>query len=542
MKRVIAACLALLCVAAVTHADDAWDSQVAEYRATQKRPSLWKRTLGREAIAATRDRRAIEILAADYAKPEKPKDQVQYLCASIATLYFSDKDSSDALDAWRVKHTRAEDAWLWYRVLRLRQTWQGPEAVAEIAKNPELDIFLRAAAVEAIALRTDDGNLELIQHLLNNLPDDKMRWVLVESCMGTLRWQVSRLDSDAFRLTANQFANMLEQDSVPEHTKYVIAREFKKMFAAEHSWLTAAPWLKRIAGETGRVPSRTLAQPTFLGLQAEGTRICYVIDMSDSMLTPLTEQEKQDLKNPVTGHSKHDDPDGEKPKPNVDPDIEALPWDKIVTRFDAAREFLKLSLRKLTSEQEFAVVWFGTEADLMEASRGMQKVTEKRIEKIIEELDAIKPGKPNSARSQGTLRGLTNLHGGVQRAFQVKGKGTVKDYEYVDWVTFTQGPDTIFLLSDGKQSWSDWDSIDSTDSADVAGDPENGGDVEGGGDHAELHFYGPYVDERHLLDDVRRMNLFRKCEIHCIGIGEAESRTLKAIANIGGGNIRLIGR
>lgn len=536
MKRAITVCLILFAAVAVVSADDNWDAKVADYRASQKRPSLWKRTLGREALAATRDKRAIEFLAQDYAKPEKPRDQVQYLCASLAARYFNDKDSVEALNIWRAKHTRAEDAWLWYRTLAIHQIWQGSEAVSVIAKDPELDVFLRAAAVEALAPRLDAENLELVQYLLNHLPDDKMRWVLVESCMSVLRAQVARLDTDAYRLPANQLARMLDQDVAPDHTRYVIARTFRDIFKAERAWLTAAPWLKLIAGDNGRVPSRTLAQPDFLGLQAEGTRICYVIDMSDSMLKPLTEQEKQDLKNPVTGHRKHDDPDNNEPAPKGDPEVEALPWDKIITRFDAAREFLKLSLRRLTPEQEFAVVWFGTQADLLEESDGVQKATSKRIEKVIEELDAIKPDK-NAA-----LRGMTNLHGGLQRAFQVKGKGRVKDNEYVDWVTFTQGPDTIFVLSDGKQSWSDWDAIDSADTEDVSGDPESGGKIGDSSEYAELHFYGPYVDERHMLDDFQRMNLFRKCEIHCIGIGEADSRSLKAIADIGHGKLRMVGK
>jgi hypothetical protein len=85
MRRSLTACLTLLIVAAFVRADDAWDKQVADYKASQKRPSLWKRTQGREALAMTRDVRAIPILASDYASAEKPRDQVQYLCASLTT-------------------------------------------------------------------------------------------------------------------------------------------------------------------------------------------------------------------------------------------------------------------------------------------------------------------------------------------------------------------------------------------------------------------------------------------------------------------------
>ena len=535
MRRFAFICLALLALTAVIRADDAWDKQVAEYKASQKRPSLWKRTQGREALALTRDVRAIPILAADYKSAEKPRDQVQFLCAALATRYCNSKDCVDALETWRGAHSRAEDAWLWYRTLRIYANWRGVDDVKAIIRNAELDVFLRAAALEAIAARQDAGLLELVNELLLNLPLDKRRWVLAESCMAVLTRQP--VTDKAFKPPAEQLARVLDMDTAPEHTKLVIARAFRRIFNAEHAYLAAAPWLKKLEGDNGRVPSRTLAQPTFLGLQAEGNRICYVIDLSDSMLTPLTENEKRDLRNPVTGHRKQDG--GDEPEPQPDPDVAALPWDSITTRFDAAREFLKLSLRKLTTEQHFAVVAFGTQAALLDACPGMQQVNEKRIAKAIEELDAIKPGLSNG---KPTLRGMTNLHGGLQRAFQCKSKGLIKDYEYVDWLGFEQGADTIFVLSDGKQSWSDWDCIDKADDSDVSGNPESGGDLGEKGEHPELHFYGPYVDQRHMLEDLERMNLFRKAEIHAIGIGEAEEVTLRAIAQIGHGQLRLVGK
>ncbi|MCB9895963.1 MAG: hypothetical protein H6839_16135 [Planctomycetes bacterium] len=538
MKRLAVASAVLLCLAAFVRADD-WDAKVAAYKESQKRPSLWKRTAGREELAKTRDARAIEILAQDYAKPEKPKDQVQFLVASLVTRYCNTKDFVDALEAFRTAHDRAEDAWLWYRCLQIYQNWRGVTDVVEIAKNPELDIFLRAAAIEAIANRPEPEALELISDTLNNLPDDNQRWVLVESCMNALRWKPAQIKKELLT-TAERLARMLDQDAVPEHTKLVIARTFRRIFDEDHAYMAANFWLDKIQGGKPGMRSNTLAQPTFLGLQAEGNRICYVIDMSDSMLTPLTLQEKEDLRNPVTGHKKLDDPDAKPPQP--DPDVAALPWDKIVTRFDAAREFLKLSLKRLSLDQYFAVVGFGTEAALLEECDGMVKVTDKRVEKVIAELDAIKPGKATPARKEGTLRGMTNLHGGIQRAFKCKGKGLIKDYEYIDWLGFTQGADTIFLLSDGKQTWSDWDCLDKSDSTDVAGDPESGKDIPGGGDYPELHFYGPYVDQRHMLEDFQRMNLFRKAEIHCIGIGEAEEGVLRAISDIGNGQLRLVGK
>ena len=113
MKRLAVVALALLAATAVVRADD-WDAKVAAYKESQKRPSLWKRTVGREELAMTRDVRAIEILEQDYTKPEKPKDQVQFLVASLVTRYCNTKDFVDALESFRTAHSRAEDAWLWF--------------------------------------------------------------------------------------------------------------------------------------------------------------------------------------------------------------------------------------------------------------------------------------------------------------------------------------------------------------------------------------------------------------------------------------------
>ena len=528
MKRLAIASLALLAVVASAIGQDDFDDQVKTYKKWMKRPSLYKRTLARERLAQTRDERVIEILAKDYAKPEAPKDQVQYLVASIVNDYCNRKEHVPALDAWRAGHTKAEDAWLWYRVLSNYVMHEGVDHPLALAEDTELEPYLRAAALEAAVKRPDAKVLATAKTVLNNLPEDRDRWSLVDTVMHVFETHGAFKDSLEYRQIGEHLANMLDHESPPPRTKLVIARAFQRIYRAPRAWLSSAPWIARLKGEKADGAAKQSA--TFVGIETDGQRICYVIDLSDSMLTPLTLKEKEDLRNPVTG---------EKKEP-VDPAIAALPWDSIKTRFDAAREFLKLSLKQLTSEQEFCVLWFGTEADMLEECAGMQRVTERRIEKVIAELDAIKPGPPRTGREHGTLRGMTNMHGGFHRAYKVKGKGMVKDYEYVDYLTFDQGCDTVFLLSDGKQSWADWAADDHSDGQ-GAGDPETGRSLPDPETDIRRYF-GPYVHANHMLDDLRRMNLFRKCEINCIGIGEAEDETLKQIAAIGNGKVRLIGR
>ena len=528
MKRVAIAALALLAVALSVTAQDDFSEHEKTYKQWMKRPSLYKRTLARETLARTRDVRAIEILAKDYARPEAPKDQVRYLLASIANDHCNGEQHIEALDAWRAQHTAPEDAWLWYRVLCNHVTHHGVEHSLDLAGNTELKPFLRAACLESALRRPDAAVLAKAKAFLDDLPGDRDRWVMVESAMRVFETHAAFKDSLDYRQVGQRLANMLDHDNVPSRSKLVIARAFQRIYKTPRAWMTSEPWVARLKGEDASGEDGKGA--TFVGIETEGLRICYVIDLSDSMLTPLTLREKEDLRNPITGE-KRDAPD---------PALADMPWDSIKTRFDAAREFLKLSLRQLTSEQEFCVLWFGTEADMLEHCAGMQKVTEKRIENVINELDAITPGPPRTGREHGTLRGLTNMHGGLHRAYKVKGKGMVKDDEYVDWLTFDQGCDTIFLLSDGKQSWADWATDDASDGQ-GAGDPETGKSLPNP-DTDIRRYFGPYVHTHHMLDDLRRLNLFRKCEINCIGIGEAEDETLKQIAATGQGKLRMIGR
>ena len=76
-------------------------------------------------------------------------------------------------------------------------------------------------------------------------------------------------------------------------------RRLAVIFDTDILGVNAAPWLlelKKGKAETTEDGERYAPdRPTFIGIQATGDRLVYVIDMSDSMLTPLTGNEKADL-------------------------------------------------------------------------------------------------------------------------------------------------------------------------------------------------------------------------------------------------------
>lgn len=57
-----------------------------------------------------------------------------------------------------------------------------------------------------------------------------------------------------------------------------------------------------------------------------------------------------------------------------------------------------------------------------------------------------------------------------------------------------------------------------------------------------VEYCGPYWQPRHLVRDLRRLNLFRHAEIHCIGLGEASESLLREIASVGLGKVRILGK
>ncbi|MDA1194223.1 MAG: hypothetical protein O2894_03490 [Planctomycetota bacterium] len=533
------ASLAFLLPAGAVHAeDDPYAEAKKAYLAWQERPSLFMRHKGRVEFAQTGDVRALEILAKLYAKPEVPKDQVQYLLASLCAEHFRAPPHLETWRAWRTKHAKAQDAWLWYRALGVDMHIDGTAETVAVARTHR-DGLMRVAALEALLAGGDEAALTIAAEWLAALPSKPFdRMLLMEATAQALYHFRAQHATDAWKKAWALLEPELDARTTPERTRLVVARR-----------LSGVPGALEEAKRERYAPP---VKPTFLGIEAAGHRVVYVIDMSDSMLTPLTKDEVQDLRRPphqvvgpktpvVTGGKDDGAPaPGPTPQEKQAADaILALPWKSIRTRFDAAREFLKLSLRALAPQQEFCVIGFGTDAKPLEATPGLRRATEAHVEKACVELDRIEPGKPTRDRPHGTLWGYTNVHGGMHRAFKVAGKGLVKVHEYVDPATFEEGCDTIFLLSDGQATWDDWPEWDRRLEKHRSGDPESGAEVE---DQPMGHYYGPYALGSWLRDDLQRLELFRRAELHCIGIGEYDPYLLQWVAALGLGRFRQVGK
>jgi len=535
--------LICLLLASVLHAEE-FDRAYKAFQGYIRRPSFKLRVRGIERLAATDDERALKVLMKVYAKPPKaPREQTQYIVASIAWDRLGEDEYLPLWNVWRDKHTKPKDAWLWYRALDIATVANGPDAALAIA-NGKSNIFLRAAAVHAIGAFHEPDILTIIPKFLEKRPESGLdRALLVEACGRALVRQVNEADTDDYRAAALKLMRQFDLKQTPERTRWILGRCFARIFKTNTVYLNdSKPWRDMLVAKDAskvKVDARyaPAKRPTFVGIEATGKRICYVIDMSDSMLTPV---DTMKFRGPISGtRSKPEKKEIEDPS-NTLPGAQELPWKKIKNRFDVAREYLILSLRNLKPDMHYAVVWFGDGAGFFKSTRGLTRASPGAIKNTISELRAIRPGPKADNRPHGILRGKTNIHGGLRRAFMLKGKGLTKRLAYVDPQTFSGGCDTIFLLSDGDPSWDDWGQVDARDKGDRVGDPEMGG----GGDQSatQLEYAGPYANNRYLLEDIQRMNLFRQVEIHCIGIGEATRGFLAQISATGLGRVRMVGK
>jgi hypothetical protein len=505
-----------------------------------------------DALAASHDRRALEILRKRYAdarpgskggegQGDESAWQLRYFLAGTLTHFLHSGGGAD-LRAWVQGFKDDSDAWLWYNVLRAHVNQDGAEATVKLVKDRGANKFVRAAAIEVLAKSGSPEVLTLVAELLElkNLPKPGLELrLLATASAAALRapnLKGSR-DSQEYKAAAKAVINLLDIKDIEDLTKLGVARELAQLFGVDERERVSAPWLRRLdkVPEPKGSGSDTGVVPSFMGIRGRGNRFVYVIDFSDSMLVPLTQDDKDEFER--GGH------DTSVPSADLtkEPTIK-LPWNSIRHRLDAARECLRMALRDLTEDKQFAIVLFGDVAETFKSTPGLVKATRANIAAAERELDAFDPMGTTVGDKKG-LKGKTNMHGGLRLAFRLTDKAPVPgDDEFVNSLTFTNGADTIFVLTDGIPNWDDFPGKGAPEPDIKTGDPESGRREASKGVDVQYNYPGPYADKTFYLRDVQRLNLFRKVEIHCVGIGEAHSGWLEATARLGNGRSRRVGK
>ena len=491
---------------------------------------------GRWVLAGTGDAAALRVLLEDYREVRDHAEFSRYAIASLIGMHFRSQEHVGRIAALRTANERPEHAWLWARALHAEIDGSGDDSTAIAIASTHKSYVLRAAAIAALG-RSDRG--ELKSAILANCAEfprrEGDRMVLLGAMTGALYEQRARVNSEDYREALRSYISLLGKDvRLSKLAKLQMARHLQEILRGPAKFVNPEPWLELL--ERGEIKTardnRTRSRPSFFGIESEGERICYVLDMSDSMCKEIDPAKRP--KGPITGPRK-------KKKKGLVLDESDLPWHLIRTRWDLAREQLRISLSRLTSDKRFSIVWFGTDAGTLSATKGMVKASKGNIKRAMAELDAVQLGEPvPNVSPDGTLRGKTAMHSGLRFAFGLAGRGFVDEAAFVAKGPLTEGCDTIFLLSDGAPSWDEFGAVDKD-----YGEGEVIVDAEyraAAARQPTLNYHGPYAQDMWLVADLRRMNAFRRIRMHCVGLGEANVRLLEQLAGVGGGEVFVVGR
>ena len=530
-----------------------YDQALARYQECLSRLPFQYHTSGRETLARTGSPDALTVLAKDYAKAKDYPEHSRYTLASMFGRFFRDEQFVPRFAEMRRKFDDPVDTWLWYHTLRNEISLVDARNAVRIATGAK-KAYQRAAAILAIG---DSSRPDLAAVVVPNCvefpkkPGDRM--LLLGAMTGALWRNKARVNEDGYRKALRAYISLLAADVRLSHSaKVQMARHLQTILNGPAQFVNPEPWLELLdRGEVKRPKStHTVVKPRFFGIETEGERFCYVVDMSDSMLKEISPSARP--KGPITGPKK------KRKKKSMALDESDLPWHKIVTRWDLAREQLRISLSRLPKDKQFSIVWFGTDAGTLDATKGLVKATPANVKRAMAELDSINATMATAGRKQGqmVLRGETSLHFGMSVAFSLGKRGPNGEPSYVAPKPLIEGCDTVFLLSDGVPNWDGFDINDKD-----YGEGRVMRDVERGIAAARtprINYPGPYASfptftgsghrpraadmDTWLIQDLVRQNAFRRIRIHCVGLGEANETLLETLAEIGHGEVFIVGK
>lgn len=509
-------------LAAQKPGDSAYDQALQRYKECIGRLPFTFHTEGREGLAKTRRTEALLLLTTDYEKTKNYPEYSRYTLAAMLGKNFDGPDFAAPLALLRKSANKPVDTWLWVNTLRGQMKGGTSDDALAIVREDKV-VLHKAAAIVALGQHKSDLLPQAITTVCVEFPPKEADRSALLGAMSGAIWDCrSKVNDAEFRKGLRSYAELLTPTvKLTVGQQLQIGRHLQWVLNAPAPFVDPASWLQILDGGDIKKPSTsgTTVRPSFFGIESDGERICYVLDLSDSMCKEIAPEVRP--KGAVTGVKKR--PKGELP------DESDLPWNKIKTRFDLLREQLRISLERLPKDKYFSVVWFGDESGTLDSCKGMVKATKGNVDRVMAELDAVVCGKPDPPKApDGVLRGKTNLHSGLRRAFGLTNKGFVEENAYVDPAALTEGCDTIFLLSDGAPSWDDFNMKDKDyGEGKAVVDSEYGA---AGQRTPEMIYWGPYSNEDWLVEDVQRMNAFRRLRVHCIGIGEASTGLLKKIA------------
>ena len=502
----------------------------ANYKASVAEKSLRKRADAINDLAATGDPRASKYLCTRYTVNDKqphPLEVRQIVAGSMGLLADVD-GSQSATNALFDTFKPGKDTWMKYQLLRNMSSGPRKQDILDMVDVKKLNPIDRAVVIEALSKQRVEEVLPKIENILGALPKSAYdRRLLLSACSAAFLNLRGSKSSAEFISAAKKFVLLFQNKVIHKDSKLIMARYLSKALGTENFGLDIKRWNFALEGnpearEAGKGKTVARRKPKFFGLLGIGDKIVYVIDVSASMGQKINhedfkeldedEEEEEEKKKPaVTGKGKEKEKEKEEKKPRK------MPWGKIRNRLDLAKEALKMSVLDLDPEMKFAVVMFANRVRTLKATPKLIDASEANIKKVVKEIDNIGLGIIGN--------GETEMHPGLRMAFRVNEKTMVKEHtQDTDAAAVLQGGNVFYVLSDGAPTNDDFT---------TAAEKSPRGNLQRG---------GPYLNLETFRRDLERLTFHRKPEMHCIGIAISRREWLEAIAQIGMGNVKFMGK
>ncbi|MGC6487152.1 MAG: hypothetical protein ACON4Z_05880, partial [Planctomycetota bacterium] len=303
---VLASTLALLSAAgAAGQQSPGYAEALARYEECIDRLPFLYQLEGREKLAETRDGAALAVLEKDYAKSKAYPEYARYTIAHLLGQHFKDDEWLPRLAALRRKHDKPVDTWLWVTTLVNEIDRNGEEAAVQVAQSAK-KVHQRAAAITALGMSSRAGlKRAIVPNCIEfpRKPADRM--VLLGAMTGALWRNKGRVNDDDYREGLRAYIGLLDKRvKLPELAKVQMARHLQEILNGPAKFTDPEPWLALLDRGEVKKPKDygTSAKPRFFGIETEGERFCYVLDMSDSMLKEISPSARP--KGPITGPKK----------------------------------------------------------------------------------------------------------------------------------------------------------------------------------------------------------------------------------------------
>ena len=232
------------------------------------------------------------------------------------------------------------------------------------------------------------------------------------------------------------------------------------------------------ASSSGGAYGNAAQRPHFYGMEVVSNRVVLIVDISLSMNEPI-EIDKDRLRRETSRRKAITGQKNDVSKPVDEDHSYDIPWWRIKTRLDLAREQTILLISQMREEQEFDLIFFSTTVESW-----MGKLVPANSSNKQKAIVALREMKPDDK---------TNTWGALAMAFDLMGN---------EKKSYKKGPDELYLVTDGAPS------------------------------------VGDITEQDQILDAVVQLHKTKPIRVNCIGIG-VNLKFMKKMARATGGKAKF---